>query len=152
MDDMEMEWNCVRTQADVNRLNELFGNFHDSCLKELCFSTGGFVSETGAMNVVGCPVARLLFQRQENKPSVIELEFANVVQINIKPVDENQGVDIICAHLYFEDGIFFWSEKDYEYHEKGKDGSTWIAAKAVRWRVRESALGSEMVYMGDSLS
>lgn len=144
-----MEWNCIKTQADVDNLNELFGNFHDCCLKELCFSTGGFVDKDYAMNVMSSPVARLLFQRQAKNPAVIELEFNNIVQINIKPVAENHGVDIISTHLYLNDDIFFWNENDYEFHENGKDENTWVAAKAARWRVRDSALGSEMVYMID---
>ncbi len=144
-----MEWKCIKTQAEVDELNELFGNFHDACLKELCFSTGGFVSENYAMHVISNPVARLLFQRQKRDPAVIELEFDGILQINIKPVGEDQGVDIISTHLYLEEGIFFWNEKDYEYHEKGKNECTWIAARAVRWRAKDSALGSKMVYMVD---
>lgn len=41
-----MEWNHIITQKEVDELNELFENFHDCCLKELCFSTGGFVTKT----------------------------------------------------------------------------------------------------------
>lgn len=143
-----MSWNSIKNQQDVDELNGIFDNFHDSCLKEMCFSTGGFVTRELAMNVIGSPIARFLFQRQANEKTVIELEFKDVLQINIKPVGSNQGVDIISTHLYFEDGIFFWSEKDYEFHEK-KETTTWIAAKSVQWREREDALGEKMVYMTD---
>ena len=144
-----MEWNSVKTQMDVDNLNILFGNFHDCCLKELCFSTGGFVDKNYAMAVTSLPVARLLFQRQARDPAVIEIEFKHVIQINIKPVKENEEVDIIATQLYFKDGIFFWSERDFEFHEKEKDESTWIAARSVRWRVKDNALGREMLYMVD---
>lgn len=56
-----MNWNVVRTQEDVTVLNEIYGNFHDCCLKEVCFSTGGYVTENFAMNVLGLPIARFLF-------------------------------------------------------------------------------------------
>lgn len=144
---MDMNWNIIKTQEDVEFLNDLFGNFHDCCLKETCFTTGGFVSKNYAMNVLSTPVARFLLQRQIEKPAVIELEFSEVIQINIKPVDINQGVDIICTHLYLKNGLFFWSEKDYEYHEKNKDMSTWIVARAVKWRQRDDLLGEKLVYM-----
>ena len=55
----------------------------------------------------------------------------------------------IPTQLYFKDGIFFWSERDFEFHEKEKDESTWIAARSVRWRVKDNALGREMLYMVD---
>ena len=101
-----MEWKCIKTQAEVDELNELFGNFHDACLKELCFSTGGFVSDNYTMQVISTPAARLLFQRQKRDPAVIELEFSGVLQINIKPVGENEGVDIFSTHLYWTEEIF----------------------------------------------
>lgn len=142
-----MKWNIIKNQEDVSFLNDIFGNFHDSCLKEVCFSTGGFVAENYAMNVLGLPIARFLFQRQAQNPAVIELEFSEVIQINIKPVEKNQGVDIISTQLYLKDGIFFWSEKDYEFYENDKDMNTWIAARAVKWRERGEALGNNMVYM-----
>lgn len=146
---MDIEWNIIKTQEDVDLLNDIFGNFHDCCLKEICFTTGGFVAENYAMNVLSSPVARFLLQRQIKSPAVIELEFNKVIQINIKPVDTNQGVDIICTHLYLKDEIFFWSERDYEYNEKNKDKNTWIAASAVKWRQRDDLLGERMVYMVD---
>lgn len=36
-----MLWNEIITQEDVKNFNDLFGGFHDSCLKEMCFSSGG---------------------------------------------------------------------------------------------------------------
>ncbi len=144
-----MKWNRVTSQEDVNYLNEVFGNFHDSCLKEICFSTGGYVSDNLSMNVISLPIARFLFQRQMKNPSVIEMEFKEIIQINIKPVEKDYGVDIISTHLYLKNGIFFWSENDYEFHENDKDMYTWIAARFVQWRVRNEFLGSKMIYMLD---
>lgn len=144
-----MKWRIVKSQEDVERMNETFGEFHDCCLKEVSFSTGGYVSDNFTMNVISLPAARFLFQRQIKNPSVIEVEFKDVKQINIKPAEKDQGVDIIATHLYLKNGIFFWSEKDYEFHESGKDAYTWIAAQFVQWRERDDLLGSKMVYVSD---
>lgn len=40
---------------------------------------------------------------------------------------------------------FFWSARDYEIHEDEKDAYTWIAAKQVRWRVRDEFLGNKKI-------
>ena len=125
-----MLWNEIITQEDVKTFNNIFGEFHDSCLKEMCFSSGGYVSADLGM-------------------AVTEVEFSNIVQINIKPASQNNGVDIIRTHLYLEDEMFFWSEKDYQFWRKDKDRCTWIASKAVKWRVRDELLGEEKVYMKD---
>ena len=144
-----MLWNEIITQEDVKTFNNIFGEFHDSCLKEMCFSSGGYVSADLRMAVQSNPIARFLFQRQWEDPAVIEVEFSNIVQINIKPASQNNGVDIIRTHLYLEDEMFFWSEKDYQFWRKDKDRCTWIASKAVKWRVRDELLGEEKVYMKD---
>lgn len=144
-----MLWNNIKSKEDLDNLNNLFGNFHDSCLKEMCFSTGGYVENDLSIYAYSNPIARFLFQRQWKEPSVIEIEFSNVLQINIKPEGENNFIDIINAHIYLSDGIFFWSAKDYEMKEEGKDEYTWIEAKNVCWRVRDELIGKDMVYMKD---
>lgn len=115
-----MLWNEIITQEDVKNFNEIIGNFHDSCLKEMCFSSGGYVSTDLKMNVLSNPIARFLFQRQSKNPSSIEVEFSNIIQINIKPVSENDGVDIINTHLYLEDKIFFGVKKIINFGRKVK--------------------------------
>lgn len=90
-----------------------------------------------------------MFRRQMINPSVIEMEFKKIMQINIKPVEKDQGVDILSTHLYLQDGVFFGSEKDYEFHDKNKNAYTWIAARSVKWRKRDDLLGNKMVYMSD---
>lgn len=62
-------------------------------------------SQDLSMNVTSFPEARFLFQRQMINPSVIEIEFREIMQINIKPVEKDQGVDILSTHLYLQDGV-----------------------------------------------
>jgi hypothetical protein len=147
--DENMPWNEIKNQIEVDSFNECFGYFHDSCLKELWFSTGGYVNKDYRMNPISNPIARLIFQRQSEQLSIIEIEFKDVIQINVRPVPINYGVDIIQTHMYFENGVFFLSDKDYEYSENGKDKSTWIAAKKVRWRKIDNGLGKNNYYIVD---
>lgn len=142
-----MNWNQVISEQDVRNINDFYDNFHDTYLKEICYSTGSYVSEDLQMYEKNEPTARFLFQRPYGNPSVLEIEFCEVIQLNIKPVDKSQFTDILISHLYLECGIFFWSTKDYELQEADKESHTWIAAKSVRWRIRDDLLGSKMAYM-----
>lgn len=144
-----MSWNNIKSQTDVEHVNNLYDNFHDSYLKELCYSSGSYVNTDHSMNERNEPVARLLFQRRWENPSVIELEFSDVIQINIKPEKKNEFTYINTTHLYLYNGIFFWSAGDYEIHENGKDAHTWIAAMQVKWRIRDDLLGNDKIYMRD---
>lgn len=142
-----MSWKEIKVKKDVEELNNIFGNFHDAYLKEVCFSSGSYVNNDLSMHEVNNPIARFLFQRAWKNPAAIEIQFEDVIQINIKPGNKNEFSDIIVAHLYFEDGIYFWSAKDYEYIEEGKDDYTWIAAKKVKWRICDEYLGKKIIYM-----
>ena len=144
-----MSWQIIKSQIDVDYINDVFDNFHDSYLKELCFSSGSYIDVDRSMNENNEPIARFLFQRQWENPSVIEIEFRDIIQINIKPQSENEFSDIIISHLYLNNDIFFWSARDYEIHEDEKNAYTWIAAKQIRWRVRDELLGNSKIYMQD---
>lgn len=144
-----MCWQIIKSQADVDYLNDAFDNFHDSYLKELCFSSGSYINLDRSMNENNEPIARFLFQRQWENPSVIEIEFKDVIQLNVKPEDKDEFTYISIAHLYLHNDTFFWSARDYEIHEDGKDAYTWVAAKQARWRVRDELMGSKKVYMKD---
>jgi len=142
-----MEWNVVNTAEDVERLNYLFGSFHDSVLKEICFSSGNYVDKNLSMFLHESPVARFLLQREWSDPAVIEIEFRDVLRINIKPMDEGYDPVILYTRLHLEDDTFFWSAKDYLLGDDDKDNCTWITAKQVYWRERDDLLGSDGVYM-----
>lgn len=144
-----MSWRIIKSKDDVDYLNDIFDNFHDSYLKEMCFSSGSYIQKDLSMYENNKPVARFLFQRLWENPSVIEIEFRNIIQINIKPEGENQFTDIMITHLYLDNNIFFWSTRDYEINDDRKDNHTWIAAKFVQWRVCDELLGGNMVYMKD---
>lgn len=146
---MMMIWNEIKTRNDVEKLNDMFDNFHDSYLKEMSFSSGCFIDEKLKMHEINNPTARFLFQRAWRNPAVIEIQFENVIQVNIKPNSKNEFSDIMIAHLYLEDNVYFWSARDYEFKEDGKDNYTWIASRGVKWRINNNCLGEKTIYLSE---
>lgn len=63
-----MSWKIIKLQTDVDYLNDIFDNFHDSYLKELCFSTGSYINLDHSMNENNDPIARLLCSTKMGKP------------------------------------------------------------------------------------
>lgn len=145
-----MNWIKINSQKDVDYLNDIFDNFHDSFLKEVSISLGSYVDRDSVMHENNKPIARFLFQRHWDNPPVIEIEFGEVMQINIKPASKNEFTYIMESKVYYEKDVFFLSTNDYEYYEDGKNDYTWIAAKEVKWRVRDDLLGGENVYFPDN--
>ena len=144
-----MDWNEIRTTDDVDYFNTLVSLFNESYLKELCFVSGNYVSEDLKLQECNEPIARLLFQSKWGNPSVIEMEFREILQINIKPSAKEDGSIIFDAPLHAINDIFYWNSNDVLFREDRKVDYTWIAAKQVFWRIREGLLGNKKTYFPD---
>ncbi len=135
-------WKKISDEIDLKNLMDSFGNFHDSCLKEMSFSTGAFVDTDLSMAMVNNPQARFVFQRQSENPSTIEIVFKNVTRINIRPPEINNTPEIFCAKIVKHDDIYYWAENDtWSIGGENRDDFTWISATELSWREREDLLG-----------
>jgi hypothetical protein len=142
-----MDWKEIKTQAEADTLMAIFGDFHDGCLKEAHLWSDHWVSPDLSMS---CPGnldnrIRLLVQRQFKNPSAIEMLFEEeVTRFNLVPTPENYDTIIFSATLLVRDGSVFWSpDEDWRPDKPGRDESTWISARRLRWR--------EVPWMGEKL-
>lgn len=141
-----MDWIEIKEQSDINYLLEHFGYFHDGCLKEMYMWTGTYVNQDLSMRVPGelDTNVRILFQRQFNNPSAIELFFECVTGIHIIPSRENYDSIIRDAIiLKIEDNIY-WAN-DYHWRPENKLGN-WISAKKMKWREANEWMGEQNRY------
>jgi hypothetical protein len=148
-----MEWRKIETQADADALMEVFGNFHDSCIREAHLWTGHSVSRNLQMSV--CPGLdnniRFLIQRQFERPSTIELLFEQVTRLNLVPSPENYDSVIRAATLLAQEGLLYWSpEGDWGPKKTNRDDFTWVSARTLGWR-EVDWLGKELRYGPGSL-
>ena len=144
----EMNWNEINTQADADALMDLFGDFHDGCIREAHLWTDHWV---GADLSMSCPGhldnrIRFLVQRQFRDPAAIELLFEQVTRVNLVPTPDNYDTIIFGASLLIRDGTVFWSpEGEWSPDSPNRDESTWISANRLRWR-EVDWLGEELHY------
>lgn len=144
-----MNWNKINSSTDIENFMDLFGGFHDSCLKELYMSTETFVDEDLSMsmsvNLDTC--VRVLFQRQDRDPSAIELLFKGVTHFHIHPREDGQDSIIYGAKLVLKEGLFYWAEdEDWQIDQPFLHPVSWISAKEVHWRDASSWMGEEQRY------
>jgi hypothetical protein len=143
-----MEWIEIKGNEDIKKLLKMFGNFHDSCLKELLMWTDSFVDKDLSMGVgLGLDTnIRMHFQRQFINPSAIELLFEGVTQFHLSPSPENYDSIILDAILLLQDGTFFWADA-YDWKPISHDHEvTWIASKRVKWRDVSNWMGDNRRY------
>jgi len=133
-------WTEIKEQPDIDKLLELYGHFHDSCLRDIYITTREFIDEKLAMHFDNKLTASLLFQRQFGPTTVLELKFEDVEQFNFRPFDESTNAVIYDATLLTKDGLFYWA--DYADWKTGDNDSIWISGKKLFWRLRPELIGN----------
>jgi hypothetical protein len=143
-----MEWKKINTQADANAFMDIFGGFHDGCIREAHLWTDHWVSNDLSMS---CPGdldnrIRFLIQRQFKNPSAIELLFEEVTRFNLVPTPENYDSIIYEATLLIRNDNIYWStDRGWSPDAANRDARTWISAKKLRWR-EVDWLGEDLRY------
>jgi hypothetical protein len=142
-----MDWNIIGTEDDMNEFMKQFNYFHDSCIKEIHYSSGTYVNNNLSMAMINNPVLVILFQRQENDLYAIEVEFSEPLAFHLKPADKNNTTEILSAVFMKMADIYYWADWDgWSITGEDRDSTTWVSAKSVKWRERADLVGGEIVY------
>lgn len=91
-------WNELRTQQEIdNFMKEIIG-FHDSCIKEMKYSSGAYVDKNLSMLPTNTKrTLTVLIQRQFDDISALELEFSGLEYIRMYPVNPDYTCEILDA-------------------------------------------------------
>ncbi len=133
------DWKEIYNDQDIDSLLNLYGFFHDACLREVHIVTRESVTKDLTMKFDGELIATLLFQRQYRNPSVIELRFEDVKQFNFNPPEPNYDSVIYDATFKKIDNLFYWASE--ENWQIGDNDAVWISGKRVFWRERSDLIG-----------
>lgn len=100
-------WNELRTQHEIdNFMKEIIG-FHDSCIKEMKYSSGAYVDTNLSMLPVNTKrTLTVLIQRQFDDISALELEFSELEYIRMYPVNPDCTCEILDASFFKKTVLF----------------------------------------------
>ena len=136
-------WIKVENDADISTLMDTVDYFHDSCLKEMKYSSGAYVDHELYMNPINeLRVLSIVFQRQSHKNSVVVLEFRKLKYVKLFPLSENYTCEILDATLLYDSGVFYWcdcgglSRSDMDMHR-----GVVICAEELYWKSTDNFLG-----------
>ena len=143
-------WNEIISQDDLNNFMRLFGGFHDSCLKELKYTSGAYVEKNLLMHPFNKErVLKVIFQRQYENPSVVEIEFTGLLRMNLYLEDsDNYTCEITGATMILGDNCIYWcdcdglSESDFSNYQ-----GALILSSGVKWRTVDEYIGQGEVYV-----
>jgi len=140
-------WNKINTERELQDFLELFGGFHDCCLKELRYISGAFVNRNLEMHPINDQrKLYVVFQRQCEDLAVIEMEFTGLVKLNLCPNDESYTCEILDASMFFEDGKIYWGDSDWFKEQREGYEGTWLCAENVSWRIADEYIGNKEIY------
>ena len=130
-----MIWNEINTEQELQEFLESYGFFHDSCLMELRYTSGAFVDQNLGMHPINDKrTLYVVFQRQSEKNSTIEMEFSGLLKLNLEPNDSTYTCEILDVSMFIENGNFYWGDSVWFNEEREKYEGTWLCAEKVRWR------------------
>lgn len=130
------DWKEIKDEGDIKDLMELYGYFHDACLREIHITTTTSVDETLSMGFDETQAAILLFQRQSKNLRVIELKFERTLHLNFTTYNSTIIFDATFKKV---DGVFYWADdKNWEIDD---NDCLWVSAKEVFWRERPELIG-----------
>jgi hypothetical protein len=133
------DWKEIKTTEDINTFLELYGEFHDGCLREIHIVTRESVDSELSMSFDGKISATLLFQRQFDNPTTIELKFDNVERFNFLSPAQNYDSIIFEATFKKIDQLFYWSSESN--WDPADNDAVWISGERVYWRERPELIG-----------
>jgi hypothetical protein len=142
-------WNHIVSKVDADKLLDVFGGFHDGCLREVHIWTESWVAPDLRMHCASDLDTRIRFyvQRQFRDPSAIELLFEQVVGFHLQPSAQNYDSIIFEATLLFDGDTICWADAaGWSPTDDKRDGVTWIAAKKAAWRDVSDWMGADLRY------
>lgn len=141
-------WKTISTNNEILKFMEKVCYFHDSCIKEISYISGAYVNENLSMHPLNSRrVLRVVFQRQYNENSMIEMKFEGLKYLKLFPVDESYTCEILNSTLIMRDGNIYWcdsgnlSESDLDNY-----AGTIICASELKWRSIEKHMGEKEFY------
>ena len=140
-------WQCLKTPMELQELMNLYGNFHDGCIREIHVATGHYVEEDLSMHVDWRTTVHMLIQRQFRSPCAIELRFEEVVGLRVVPPPPDYEEIIFHAAFFARDGIYYWAQNiTWTPESPDADETNWVAARKVSWREASDWLGPRLRY------
>lgn len=144
-------WEIISTNGEILKFMENVCYFHDSCIKEINYISGAYVSENLSMYPLNNRrVLRVVIQRQYEKDSMIEMEFQGLKYLKLFPVDDSYTCEILDSTMIMKDGNIYWCDCGNLTEPDIVDyAGALICASKLRWRSIENHMGEKEFYHSD---
>lgn len=131
-----MMWSSICNEHDLTEFLKIYDYFHDSCLTELRYVSGAFVSNDLAMHPINDKrKLYVIFQRQSEKNMSVEMEFSGLTKLCLNPENPAYTCEICDISLFFENGKIYWGDSSDFAGQRENYQGTWLCADRAKWRM-----------------
>ena len=142
-------WNIISGIEEVTNFMKKMNCFHDSCIKEIKYTSGSYVDKDFSMYPINDErTLRMIIERQDQDNAIIEMEFKDLIYIKMYPIDEKNTSEILDVNIFVDNDKIIWCDNgDVSLDSINNYQGTVICAKYLRWRkLNNDLLGSEGIY------
>lgn len=126
-------WHTIKTSDDIADFLRQVNYFHDSCIKQLQYVSGSYVSDNLSMHAINdMRQLTITIQQQNCVHRTIELEFYGLVEIRMAPESPLCTSEMLGAAMLYEDNLIKFSDSASD--KPDKEGTIYICAEKVKWR------------------
>lgn len=135
-------WNKINNENDIKSFIDFVHNFHDSCVKEVKYSSGAYVdSDCSMVPVNSTRKLSIIIQSQYEEVKTIEMMFEGLNFLYLTPYDESFTCEIMNSILLFKDGNICWIDDDSFPDSFINYNGIIVSAKALFWRILHNSMG-----------
>lgn len=129
-------WKEICDEKDIANFMEEMCYFHDSCVKELKYLSGAYVTEDLSMYPINDKrQVSIIVQRQYEKNTMIEMVFEKVEYLKLFPVNDEYTCEILEATMFWDNGFIYWCDTDGITRETVKEyEGLVVCASKFKWR------------------
>ena len=141
-------WNEVITTENITNLINIYGGFHDSCIKEVNYISGAHVNDNLSMMPINdMRSVDIVFQRQYKNPMAIVMRFSGLKTLHLAPPNSNYTCEIFDAAMFIKENHIYWADSYDVTHENIETyNGTWICAEKLQWRVIDECIRADKIY------
>ena len=141
-------WHKISNEKEMKDFMSEMWSFHDSCIKEMKYVSGAYVSEDLSMQAINTKrCLSVIIQRQASENTTIEMAFEGLKFLKMFPSDEKYSCEILGATMFFKDGYVYWCDDDVTDADIDTFEGTIICASALSWRSVQNRMGDDEFYV-----
>lgn len=142
-------WQEISTDEDLRHFMNKICFFHDSCIKEIKYTSGAYVNSDLTMHPINDrKILRVIIQRQFEDNPMIELEFEGLNFLKLFPIDDEYTCEILDSTMFFKDELIYWCDDKISWETDMENfHGTMICASKFRWRTVKNHMGSADYYL-----